>query len=183
MKSLLVIPLFLAGLPLTGFADTVLPGTEITVRSDSPIDVSRWDRGRIYPGYTASDVYAADGDLAIPQGAYAELIVRQIGPAQLALDLESITVNGRRYVMDAAGPNFNMQQNSYDSGSGLVGNIIGAIAGAAGAQVETQGDHIYVPAESVLRFRLQEPLHTVNWSDPGYMSNGYHHHHDHDWYR
>ena len=183
MKRLLAIPLLLVGLQLTGLAATVLPGTEIRVRSDSGINVSSWDRGRIYPGYVASDVYTADGDVAIPQGAYAELIVRQIGPGQLALDLESISVNGRRYVMDAAGPNFNMPENNYNNGSGLVGSIIGAIAGAAGAHVETQGDHIYVPAESVLRFRLQEPLHTVSWGDPGYMSNGYHHHHDHDWYR
>lgn len=183
MKRLLLIPLLLSGLQLAGFADTILPGTEIRVRSDSPIDVSRWDRGRIYPGYVASDVYSSDGDLVIPRGASAELIVRQLGPGQLTLDLESISVNGRRYVMDAAGPNFNMPQDRYDSGSGLVGGIIGAIAGATGAQVETQGDHIDVPAETVLRFRLQEPLHTVSWGDPGYSSDGYHHHYDRDWYR
>ena len=46
-------------------------------------------------------------------------------------------MNGRRYVMDAAGPNLNMPENNYNNGSGLVGSIIGAIAGAAGAQVET----------------------------------------------
>jgi hypothetical protein len=164
-------------------ADTILPGTEIRVRSDRPIDVSTWDRGRIYPGHVADDVYAADGGLVIPRGSYAELIVRQVGEHQFVLDLESVQANGRRYVMDATGPHFNMPRSEYQNGSGVVGNIIGAIAGAAGAQVETNGNHIYVPADAVLRFRLQEPLHTVGWNDPGYMDNGYHHHHDGDWYR
>ena len=42
------------------------------------------------------------------------------------------------------------------------GAAIGAIAGAAaggGAQVLTKGHEIRVPAETVLNFRLEEPLH------------------------
>ena len=60
------------------------------------IDVSRWDRGRIYPAHIARDVFPRDGDLAIPRGSSAELIVRETGPGQFTLDLESMTVNGRR---------------------------------------------------------------------------------------
>lgn len=183
MKYLFAIPVLFAGMQFAARADTVLPGTEIRVRSNSPINVNKWDRGRIYPAYVANDVYAKDGNLVIPRGSNAELIVRQTGPDQMALDIESITANGHRLVMDATGPNFNMPENTYNSGSGLVSGILGAIGAATGTQVETQGSHIYIPAESVLRFRLQEPLHTVGWNDPGYTDRGSHYHHDHDWYR
>jgi len=177
-KLLYTIPALLIGMQIPMLADTILPGTQIAVRSDRPIDVARWDRGRIYPAHVARDVMARDGDVAIPAGSYAELIVRQIGPGQFALDLESVTANGQRYVMDTAGPQFNMPRNSYDNGGGLVGQIVGAIAG-----VQTQGSEIRVPADTILRFNLQEPLHVAGWNEPGYEQNGYHYHHEHDWYR
>src|SRR5579871_3520579 len=85
-------------------ADTVLPGTEIAVRTQGPIQVNRWDRGRIYMGNVARDVVARDGDLAIPAGSPVELIVREVGPDRMTVDIESVTVNGRRYVMDTTGP-------------------------------------------------------------------------------
>ena len=47
-------------------------------------------------------------------------------------------------------------------GGGGTGAIIGAFAGAAagaGAQVLTQGKEIRVPAETVLYFRLEQPMH------------------------
>jgi hypothetical protein len=170
-------------MPFAARADVVLPGTEIAVRPDNPIDVARWDRGRIYPAHVARDVFARDGDLVIPRGSPVELIVRQVGPGQMSLDIESVTVNGRRYAMDTTGPQFNMPRNSYDNGGGLVGSIIGAIAGANGEQVEPRGSEIRVPAGSLLRFQLQEPLRVVNWGDPGYSNGDYHYHHEHDWYR
>ncbi len=183
MKHLLAVPIILAGIQGWALADTILPGTRIEVRSDNPIEVTRWDRGRIYPAHVARDVMARDGDVAIPRGSYAELIVRQNGPDQMTVDIESITVNGRRYTMDNTGPQFNMSQSDYTGGGGLVGGIVGAIAGATGAQVETRGGQIRVPAGAVLTFELRQPLHVVNWSDPGYDNNGYHYHRDHDWYR
>jgi len=184
MKMLLwAVPALLIGMQGAAMADTILPGTEIPVRPDRPIDVSHWDRGRIYPGHVARDVVARDGDVAIPRGSYAELIVRQIGPDQYTLDLESVTVNGQRYAMATSGPQFNMPESSMDNGSGVVAGIIGAIAAANGQQVETRGGEIRVPEGSVLRFQLQEPLHVVGWADPGYMNGEYDYHHEHDWYR
>lgn len=176
-----MIPALLMGMQISAKADTVLAGTEIAVRTNSPIHVDRWDRGRIYTGHVARDVAARDGDIAIPAGSPVELIVREIGPQQMTVDIESITVNGHRYAMDTAGPDFNTQ--SYNSGNGVVGAIIGAISGATGTQVETQGSEIRIPPDSVLRFQLQQPLRVVNWGDPGYEQGGYHYHHEHDWYR
>lgn len=178
MKQLLAIPVLLVGFQCASFADTVLPGTDIQVRTDGPITVSKWDRGRIYYGHVARDVMARDGDVAIPRGARVEMIVRQRGEDRLALDIESINVQGRRYVVDTSGPKFNMQRQDYDHGAGLVGNIVGAITG-----VETQGERIQVPNESILHFQLQQPLHVVDYQDPGYDRDGNHYHRDNDWYR
>ncbi len=98
MKLLVSLPVLLIGLHLTSYADTILPGSEIQVRADTPFTVSMWDRNRVYSGYVARDVYGHDGDLAVPRGSQAEFTVRQIGPDQVALNVESITVNGNRYV-------------------------------------------------------------------------------------
>ena len=178
MKALLALSVLLTGIQISASAAVVPRGTEISVRPDSPVMVSKWDRGRIYPGHVDQDVLARNGEVAIPRGASAELIVRQTGPNQLVLDLESVTVNGTRYAMDTSGPEFNANRGAYDSGAGLIGNIVGAITG-----VETRGTAIRVPAGSVIRFQLDRPLRVVTWGDPGYMERGYHYHREHDWYR
>ena len=177
MRSLLCLSsiVFIA-MPFTARADTVLAGTQIQVRPDSQIEVSKWERGRIYTGHVARDVTAADGDVAIPRGADVELIVRQLSPERMAIDIESVTVNGRRYVLDSSGPRFNT--SDYENGEGLVGAIVGAISGE-----RTEGGQIFVPAESILTFQTRAPLHVVGWPDPGYEREGHHYHRDHDWYR
>jgi len=175
------------GLPLFAAPDRefVPPGTQIQVHIDRDVNVATWDRGRIYPARIDADVYSENRNVVIPRGANCELIVRQVGPSQMALDLESISVNGRRYVMDAAGPQFNMDREQYDNGSGVIGNIIGAITGTPGGNVRYQGDRIEVPAGSEITFRLQQPLGIAEWRDGGYSNRGYHYHHEteHGWYR
>lgn len=47
------------------------------------------------------------------------------------------------------------------------GAAIGAVAGAsagAGAQIITRGKEVHVPAETVIRFRLDRPLRLRFWS-------------------
>jgi hypothetical protein len=157
-KALFALPaLFLASqLPVN--AAVIPPGTQIQVRSDSPINVSRWDRGRIYPGHVMEGVFGRDGQMVIRRGAPVDLIIRQVEPGVLALDLESVTTEGRRYVLDAQGPQYSMTQEQYNNGSGLLGTIANAIAGADGQQVVGRGAHVLVPDGSVLTFQLQQPL-------------------------
>ena len=83
--------------------DRIPRGTEITVRTEGPIRLNHWDRGRIYPAEVARNVYATDGDLAFPRGARADLIVREVAPHEMALDLDSVVVHGRRFVVDTTG--------------------------------------------------------------------------------
>lgn len=207
-KLLVTVPALVLGLQFCAFADVIPTGAEIEVRTDTPIELRSWERGRIYSAHVDRDIVARDGDVSIPRGAPAELIVREAGPHEMVLDLESVTVNGRRYVVDAASPEFNTRARQglgengrtgrFVGGGAILGTIIGAIAGGgkgaaigaltgaaggAGAQVLTRGGEIRVPAESQLTFRLQAPMHVADWREPGYDQNGNHYHRQNDWYR
>ena len=70
-KLLLAAPALVMALQFSAVAaevDTLAPGTEVTVRTNEPIDISTWDRGRIYRGELARDLRATDGDVAFPRG-------------------------------------------------------------------------------------------------------------------
>jgi len=202
-SSLLALP-FLLTAPLfyaSAQVNRVAPGTEITVRTNEPIEIQRWDRGRIYRGQLARDVYAADGDLAFPRGAEVELIVRQVADNEMVVDLEAIYANGRRFLVDASAQEFNTNDRQgvggnrrtakYVGGGAIIGSIIGAIAGGgkgaaigaaagaaggAGAQTITRGREIHIPAESLLTFRLERPLRFVEGQDSGSTRDGRHYH-------
>lgn len=178
------------------FADPIPPGTQIDVRSDTTIDARDSD-GRIFPGYIMHDVADRDGRIMIPRGSQAELIVRRFGPHDFAVDLESVTVNGRRYSIDTSDAERihrhgeGRRTGEYAGGGAIVGSIIGAIAGGgkgaaigalaggaagAGAAVATRGERVYIPAESVLKFRIERPLDI--YPDGGYDRDGHHYHRD-----
>ena len=195
---------FLIGATAVAYAQVErLPaGTNIEIRTDEGIDLRDSSDGRIYSGSVARDVFDQNGNRAIPQGAHAELIVRNIGRDDRAVDLESIDVSGRRYVIDSEtrvperqGVGENRRTGKYVGGGALLGTIVGAIAGGgkgaaigaaagaaagAGTQVATRGSAVWVPAESILTFRLNQPLRVVNGTDDGYMRDGRHYHNDRD---
>ena len=178
MKQLLAIPFLLIGFQCASYGNTVPFGTSIEVRTEGPITVSKLDRGRIYIGHVARDVFDRNGNVAVRRGSRVEMIVRQISDDRMALDFESMTVDGKRYTVDTSGPQFHIDRGDYERGAGLVGSIVGAIAG-----IETQGVQIRVPADSILNFRLRQSLRIVDWQDPGYERDGGHYHRDNDWYR
>ena len=173
-------------------------GTNIVVRTTQDIHANRSD-GRVYHGVVDQDVLARDGDVVIPRGSEAELIARRVSSNEMALDLESVTVNGMRYGVESTetavgspqeGIGANKRTGEFLGGGAVLGAIIGAIAGGgkgaaigaaggaaagAGAQVLTRGQRIEVPAESMLTFSLTEPLRAGVY-DRGYMRDGIHYH-------
>ena len=103
------------------------------------------------------------------------------GASDLLLDLQTVTIDGKRYTISTgeigkkgkSGIGANKRTAEYTGGGAALGAIIGAIAGGgkgaaigagagagAGAltQVVTKGGAIKVPAESVLTFQLDRPL-------------------------
>jgi hypothetical protein len=163
-------------------------GTAISVRNEETIDSGRAAEGQTFAAEVTRDVRDSDGDVVIPRGSNAQIVVRSAsgggrfhGKADLVLDLISVSIDGRRYQLETAdltergrdGVGANKRTGEFAGGGAAVGAIIGAIAGGgkgaaigagsgagAGALTEilTKGGSIKVPVESVLTFRLDRPL-------------------------
>ena len=182
--------------------DTLPAGTQITVRTSETISAKSPSEGKIYNATVDRDVMDRDGKMMISRGSPAELIVRNASSDNIALDLESVSVNGRRYSVstadrsagtrsqEKAGVGKNKRTGEYVGGGALLGTIIGAVAGGgkgaaigaiagagagAAGQTITKGGKVQVPAESLLTFRLDRPL-TLGGADTGYDRNGRHSH-------
>ncbi len=205
IKAAIFSSAFLGLAVMNGYAQiaTTIPvGTKIEVRTNDTIDVRNTSDGRIYSGVVNNDVTDGNGNVAIPKGSSSELIVRNVSNRNLTVDLESVTVNGNRYIVSAdgnsrsggVGVGKNKRTGEYVGGGALLGTIIGAIAGggkgaaigaasgaAAGAGTETltKGRAVKIGSESVLTFRLNQPLQVGQGryaQDNGVTRNGYHYH-------
>lgn len=166
---------------------TVPVGTEISVRNDETIDSGKAAEGQTYPAEVTKDVLDGEGNVVIPAGARAQIVIRSAskggkirGASDLVLDLASVSIEGRQYDLSTEdlsqkgrnGIGVNRRTGEFTGGGAAIGAIIGALAGggqgagigagsgaAAGAitQVLTKGT-IKVPVESVLTFKLDQPL-------------------------
>jgi hypothetical protein len=164
----------------------VAPGTEIQVRTDQAINVKEAGRvGETYSGAVANEVLDKNGHVAIPKGSRAEMRLVSTGSdsKNMTLDLDSVTVDGRRYKIQSealnAGSNqkegvgANKRTGKYVGGGAVAGTLIGALAGGgkgaaigalaggaagAGAQTLTRGKSLDIPAETVLRFRTENGI-------------------------
>ncbi len=140
------------------------PGTVIAVRTNEGIDVERTDN-RVFRGFVDQDVRGDNGRLAIPRGAAVELIVRVARDNDLMLDLESVLVNGQRYAVPTEPNRVESQRDN-----SVVGAIVGAINGG-----EARGRAVRIPRDSVVTFRLGQPL-VMGVADRGIDRDGYHYH-------
>ncbi len=197
--TLLTVPALLCGFAVGGFAAEVIPqGTRLDVRVNERIKASQAD-GRVYTGVINNDVTDQNGNVVIARGASAELIARRAGSNEISIDLDSISVGGHRYAVDADttvdgdrknGVGANGRTGKFVGGGAVLGTVLGAIAGGgrgaaigaasgaaagAGTQVLTRGKRVDVPAESILSFRLDRQL-VINDRDAGEDRNGYHYH-------
>ncbi len=162
-------------------------GTELVVRTVETIDSRNSGAEQIFSGIVEQAVTNASGRVIVPDGSSAQLMIRQVssggktGSPEMALDIQSLTVGGRRYLVSTTdmtlesgtGIGKNKRTAEAVGGGAVLGTIIGAIAGGgkgaaiggmvgaaggAGAQVLTRGRDVRVPAETVLRFRLDKPV-------------------------
>ena len=184
------------------YVNPIPAGTTLQVRTTEPIDTESMD-GRIFTGTIENDVRDTQGRMAIPRGATAELVVRRDADNDLVLDLDSVTVNGRRYGVDATGNRVGGGIDIKNSGIGanketarnvgggaLLGAILGAVIGGgdgaaagaaagaavgAGAQILTKGRRVNVPAETLLSYKLQSDIN-LDVRDSGFDREGRHFH-------
>jgi hypothetical protein len=161
-------------------------GTEVVVRTNERIDARNTVEGQTFMAQIEENIRDNDGSTAIPRGSDARLVVRRMeNNGDLILDVESITVEGRRYRVSTADQELDSQRGGnrrigeFAGGGAVLGAIIGAIAGGgkgaaigagagagAGAMtgIITRGKEVHVPAESIIRFRLDRPLRLRLWS-------------------
>jgi hypothetical protein len=162
-------------------------GTELVVRTVERIDSRNAGADQIFSAIVEHQVSDASARVMIPANSSAQLVIRQLssggatGSPELALDVQSITVNGRKYQVSTTdltqssdtGIGKNKRTAETIGGGAAIGTIIGAIAGGAkgaaigvlvgaaggaGVQVLTRGRDVQVPAETVLTFRLDKPV-------------------------
>lgn len=167
---------------------TIPAGTNLQIRNNEAINSQTASSGQTYSGVVAADVLDGNGRIAIPRGADATLVVRQVagqgklqGQSELVLDVGSVSVAGRSYRLETSdivekgreGVGANKRTAVFAGGGTALGGIIGALAGggkgaaigaisgaAAGTatQAVTRGKGLRVPSETVLNFRLEAPV-------------------------
>ena len=166
---------------------TVPAGTAISVRTNEAVDSRNASEGQTFSAVVVDDVKGSSGEILIPKNSDAQLVIRKVatggttGSPELTLDLNSVTVNGRNYIVSTAdvskkgssGIGKNKRTAEMVGGGAVLGTLLGAIAGggkgavigavagaAAGgtAQVLTKGKEVKVPAETVLKFQLDQPV-------------------------
>ena len=163
----------------------VIPsGTVITVRLSQAVGSKISNSGDTFTG-TVADAIESNGKTVIPAGAPAEGTVTEAVPlgrfkggARLRLNLSSVTVDGKPHQVQTSALSF-QQTGKGKRTAGMIGGgaglgaIIGGIAGGgkgaaigalAGAGAGTAGTaftgnkDIALPAESAVRFKLEQPL-------------------------
>lgn len=175
---------------------TIPQGTEIKVRTDTPIP-AKPANGTTYTATVSTAVKDQNGNVVIPTGSRAQLIAETTPDGKdTNLDLRSVTINGRHYALNAPGENVNSgapgglgankRTAKYVGGGALVGTVLGAIlgggkgaaigavlggAGGAGAQVYT-GRNKEIPAETQLSYKLAQNLYLQPYSGGNYNDNG-----------
>jgi hypothetical protein len=165
-------------------AVTVPAGTSLLVRMIDTVDSKKNKIGDIFHG-SLEDPLVVGTTVLAPKGAdvYGKLAQAKSagkisGSSDLTLELTGVRINGVIQPVtstdyDVKGKSRGKQSAERIGGGAAVGAIIGAIAGggkgaAIGAgvgggagtavQVLTHGQQVRVPSETLLEFRLQQPL-------------------------
>jgi hypothetical protein len=163
---------------------SVPAGQSILVRMIDGVDSSKNHVGDIFHASLETDLNV-NGVLVARKGTdvYGRLATADksgtfSGKSALQLELTRLVVDGKDYPVVSS--DYNVQGKSEGSstakkvgGGAVAGAIIGAIAGGgkgaaigaaagggagAGVQILTKGDQVKVPSETLLEFRLQQPV-------------------------
>ena len=179
---LLLLTVVLAGAAAVAQVRSIPANTEIKVRTDTAIPANP-AVGTVYTASVSDDIPDGQGGVAIPRGSRARLVAQTAPDGKdTVLDLRSVTVNGARYNLDAAGTQgtsssgsglgANKRTAKYVGGGAAVGAVLGALLGGgkgaaigaivgggagAGGQVLT-GRKKGLPAETQLTYKTAQPL-------------------------
>jgi len=179
---LLLLTVVLASVAAVAQMRTIPANTEIKVRTDTAIPANP-AVGTVYTASVSDDIPDGQGGVAIPRGSRARLVAQTAPDGKdTVLDLRSVSVNGTRYNLDAAGTQgtkssgsglgANKRTAKYVGGGAAVGAVLGALLGGgkgaaigaivgggagAGGQVLT-GKKKGLPAETQLTYKTAQAL-------------------------
>jgi BON domain len=163
---------------------TVDSGTAFSIRMIDPIDSDRNQIGDRFHA-TLDTPISVNDQIVLPAGADIEGRVAQLrtaghfaGQSEIALELTTVSVNGRRYNLQtdqysqqgsSRGKNTAAKVGGGAAVGAVLGGILGGGKGAAigatvgagaggGVQAATKGQQIHIKPEQLLTFRLQSPL-------------------------
>ncbi|MBZ5566647.1 MAG: BON domain-containing protein [Acidobacteriia bacterium] len=163
---------------------TIESGTVLNIRMIDPVDTGKNHAGDSFRATLDSPITVGD-KVVIPEGADVVGRIADLkdaghfaGQPELALELSSLSVNGRKYTLHTN--QYSRQGKSRGAstakkvGAGAaIGAIIGGIAGGGkgaaigaatgagvggGAQAVTKPEEVRVDSEALLSFRLESPL-------------------------
>lgn len=163
---------------------TIPAGTPLLVRMIDGVDSSKNHVGDIFRASLETDlvvndtVVARKGADVYGRLAEAKEAGHYAGSSELELQLTRMVVDGRDYPVVSSNYEVKGKGRGADTakkvgGGAIIGAAIGAIAGGgkgaaigagvgsaagAGVQVLTRGQQVKVPSETVLEFRLEQPV-------------------------
>jgi hypothetical protein len=174
-------------------------GTMLQVRLNQGLDSRNAQPGTVFSGVVTNDVVAG-GAIAIPRGAGVQGVVVDAdsagvlkGRGELQLKLTQVTLGGSTYPLDSDvwarhGGDKTVQTVDSAVGFGAVGAVIGAVAGGGagaaigagvgaaagvGSSAASGRGQVGLPPESLLLFRLTQPVQVATLSQAELDRLGY----------
>ena len=163
---------------------TIPAGQSLLIRMIDGVDSSKNHVGEVFHASLETDLYignvlvARKGTDVYGRLAEAKEAGHMSGSAELQLELTRLVIDGKDYPVVSSDYSLKGKARGSDTakkvgGGAVAGAIIGAIAGGgkgaaigagvgsaagAGVQVFTRGQQVKVPSETLLDFRLQQPV-------------------------
>jgi hypothetical protein len=168
----------------TGGDVTIPAGQSLLIRMIDGVDSSKNHVGDVFHASLETDltvgnsIVARKGTDVYGRLAEAKEAGHMSGSSELQLELTRVVIDGKDYAVVSSDYNLKGKGRGSDTakkvgGGAVAGAIIGAIAGGgkgaaigagvgsaagAGVQVFTRGQQVKVPSETLLEFRLQQPV-------------------------
>ncbi len=145
-------------------SERVVPtGTLVVIRTFQTVDTAASENQKIFPALIARDIPNSSGKPVVFGGSPATVIVLSNPAGGYRLGLHSVVIGGSTYLTAPAGQGIEVQVGGGVERGAALGSLIDIVPMAGGvgqgnSPVSVEGPRIFVPNETLLFFRLRQPL-------------------------